>query len=393
MAIFVTSLIIIIVFALTVHLLFRPRITFMESLVQCGVASVIAGIVLLAIFHKDLDDTAILNGQVTDKQRVRVSCSHSYSCNCYTTCSGTGSSRTCTQHCSTCYEHSYDVDWRVSTTVGNLEIDRINRQGTHEPPRWTQVQIGEPAARTESYRNYIKASPGSLFAMNQTADDATKFPNMFPQYPRVYDYYRVNRILTAGGATYPQSKELNDTLNNALRTLGPSKQVNIVVLFAKTTNPEYRYALERAWIGGKKNDVLVVIGMDNSNQFSWVDTITFGKNSGNEMLAVLMRDRVKAVAKDQQLGNAQVLAGAIISTVSTDFHRKSMKDFEYLKGDYSPSTKALMWFAIIQLLVLTGTTFFFYHYELERGDWASSNRYNRFIPKYEIHSRAYRTRR
>lgn len=89
-------------------------------------------------------DVELLNGYVTGKERDVVSCSHSYECMCYYTesCSGSGTSRSCTRtrHCSTCYEHSYDVDWDVHTTVGNLTIDRIDRQGLDQPPRWTAVQ-------------------------------------------------------------------------------------------------------------------------------------------------------------------------------------------------------------------------------------------------------------
>lgn len=395
MAIFFINLIVVILWAAAVHLIFRNKITFKEALVQAGVATVISIMVIAAIYHKDMGDTAIINGQVTGKERVRVSCGHSYQCNCYTTCSGSGKTRSCTRHCSTCYEHSYDVDWRVYTSVGNLEIDRIDRQGTHEPPRWTAVAIGEPASNTQSHINYVKAAPQSLFSMNNLESDAAKYGNMIPNYPKIYDYYRINRVLQVG-TTYPKAKELNDDLNMALRTLGAAKQVNINVIFVETTDTQYRYALERSWLGGKKNDVTVILGLDNTGTFSWVDTMTFGKNSGNEMLAVLMRDRIKELATNQQFSNPDMLSEVMVKTITSDFHRKEMKDFEYLKEDYSPSDTAIIWFVIIQLLVLTVTTIFFYHFELERGDWASNNSassrlLNRLhVPNYRVVNRSYR---
>lgn len=394
MVIFVINLIVVILWAAAVHLIFKNKITFKEALLQAGIATVISIMVIFAIYYKDMGDTGIINGQVTGKERVKVSCGHSYRCNCYTTCSSTGKTRTCTQHCSTCYEHSYDVDWRVYTSVGNLEIDRINRQGTKEPPRWTMVQIGEPASNTQSYVNYVKAAPKSLFAMDNLEGDAAKYGALIPKYPRIYDYYRINHVIQVG-VTYPQAKELNDLLSMALRTLGPSKQVNINVLFVKTTDTNYRYALERAWLGGKKNDVNVIVGMDANNTFSWVDTMTFGKNAGNEMLAVLLRDRIKDLVSRQQFGNATMLSDVLVNTITSNFHRKAMKDFEYLKEDYSPSDTAIIWFVIIQLLVLTGTTIFFYHFELERGDWASTNRsgslLNRLhVPNYRVTTRSNR---
>lgn len=393
MAIFVINLIVVILWAAAVHLIFKNKITFKEALLQAGLATIISIMVIGGIYYKDMGDFAVVNGQVTGKERVRVSCSHSYSCNCRQTCTGTGQNRSCHQTCDTCYEHRYDVDWRVYTSVGNLEIDRVNRQGTHEPPRWTMVKIGEPASSTESYINYVKAAPKSLFAMDKLEGDTAKYGALIPKYPQVYDYYRINRVIQVGTA-YPQAKELNDHLNMALRTLGASKQVNINVLFVNTTDTQYRYALERAWLGGKKNDVTVIIGMAPDKTFSWVDTMTFGKNSGNEMLAVLLRDRIKSVVSAQQFGNADILANVLVTTITSDFHRKAMKDFEYLKEDYSPSDSAILWFIIIQLVVLTGTTIFFYHFELENGNWASNRSGNLLntlrVPRYNITSRTNR---
>ncbi len=374
------------------HLCFPDRFTWTEAFVQSGISSFVGMLILFAIYHKDMSDISIMNGQVTAKERVKVSCGHSYRCRCYTSCSGSGKSRSCTQHCSTCYEHGYDVDWRVSTSVGNLEIERVNRQGTKEPPRWTAVLIGEPASRTDSYRNWLKASPSSLFAMNEMKNDAVKYKGILPSsYPRVYDYYRYNRVLQLG-TSYPQANELNNSLNMELRTLGPAKQVNIITVFVNTTDPLYRYAFERQWLGGKKNDVIVLFGLDKERKFNWVDVITIGKNSGNEYMAVVLRDKVRELSNRQQFGNAQMLTQAITSTVATSFKRKEMKDFEYLKHDYQPSNNAIIGFIIFQIIFLTGMSIFFYNFQLERGDWHSrgTSLLNRMhVPNYSLHRRRY----
>lgn len=366
MELFVISLVVIILWAAAAHYLFPQRITFQESLIKGAITSVLGMCFLFAMYYKDMGDTAIVNGYVTGKERVRVSCSHSYSCNCYTTCSGSGQNRTCTRRCSTCYEHSHDVDWRVYTTVGNLEIARVNRQGTKEPKRWTDVVINEPAASYDSYINYIKASPGSLFSMNQMESDKTKYGNLIPTYPKIFDYYRVNRVLQMG-VNYPEAAVLNSALNDALRHLGAKKQVNIVVVFANTNDPKYRFALERAWVGGKKNDVIVVIGMEKNATLLWTDVITFGKNSGNEYLAVVLRDEIRDLAKRQQLSHAPLLADSIVSTITAHFKRKQMEDFKYLQEDYSPSIGSIWGFIIFQLVLLTGMTIFFYNYEIDGG--------------------------
>lgn len=358
MLIFIILLIVVIIWSVGAHLLFPNKISIKEMLVKAAITTVVGGGILLGIYYGDMYDTAVINGSVVSKSKDTVSCSHSYSCNCYTSCTGTGASRSCTQQCSTCYEHSWDYDWNVVTTVGKMEISRIDRQGVSTPPRWSAVTIGEPASNTESYVNYVLASPASLFTMAQQDNDVRKWAGMLPVYPRVYDYYRYNRVVQVK-ASYPKAEELNTLLNNDLRTLGAEKQVNIIVVFVGTTLPEYRYALERSWVGAKKNDVVVIMGMD-AGTLSWVDTITFGKNAGNEMLTIQLRDNIKTIAAQQQFGNPLVLGSAITSTIKNHFHRKSMEDFKYLKDDYRPSNVAIAGFVIFQILLLMFMTVYFY---------------------------------
>ena len=121
----------------------------------------------------------------------------------------------------------------------------------------------------------------------------------------------------------------------------------------------------------KKNDVIILFGMDDERKLSWTDVITFGKNSGNEMLAVLLRDEIRGLAERQQFGNATMLSGIITKTIANSFKRKQMKDFEYLKDDYSPSGNAIMGFVIFQIILLTGMTIFFCSHELQHGKYTT----------------------
>lgn len=109
-------------------------------------------------------DIEAWNGVVTGKQKVAVPCSHTYSCNCHEVCSGSGKDRSCRTECDTCYEHhsflrtipGNDYDWRVYTSNGEVvEIDRVDRQGVREPPRFTAVRMGEPTTLAHTYTNYM----------------------------------------------------------------------------------------------------------------------------------------------------------------------------------------------------------------------------------------------
>lgn len=357
------SLICIIVWAFVCHFFMRNKITFKEAVFKVGGASIVSLAFLGIVFFQSTADTLILNGYITSKEKDKVNCSHSYQCRCRM--KGTGDNRR--RVCDTCYDHPYDFNWNVESTVGQFRIDRIDRQGKKEPPRWTAVTINEPASAVDTYTNYVLASPHTLFKMNKLEEDTIKYGKLIPEYPRPHDYYKMNRVLSMG-VSYPEAQKLNSLLNDGLKTMGRQKQVNIIVITVNTAQPEYRFALERAWVGGKKNDVIIIFGMPNG-QFEWVDTITFANNTGNEMLAVLMRDNIQELVKSQQFGSPQLLSKTILDTIQTNFHRKEMKDFEYLKGQYVPSNGLIIGYTVFMFSLLTGLTIFFYNFDLERGDW------------------------
>lgn len=287
-------------------------------------------------------DTEILNGQVTGKNSERVSCEHSYSCNCRQVCSGSGSSRSCSTHCDTCYEHSYDIDWNVQTTVGELTIDRVDRQGTKQPPRWTVVQSGQPVAKPHSYTNYVKAVPESVFHF-VSADTKQKFASLIPQYPiDIYDYHYVDRVL-AVKTSIPDIKVWNSDLALMLRNLGPQKQANIVIVFVNATDPTYEYALRDAWVGGKKNDIIVIVGTTAYPNIDWVRIISW---SSNQLFNVKLRDDLQELGKVDRIPFMQIVQ----DNTTQLFKRKSMKEFKYLDAEIDPPT----WAIVMLLVVLIG---------------------------------------
>src|SRR5579863_496186 len=85
---------------------FKREESWKDFLLQVGIVAVITGIGLGLAYWQGTADTEIWDGQVTNKYSAHVSCEHSYSCNCYTTTDSKGNTE---EHCSTCYEHAYDV--------------------------------------------------------------------------------------------------------------------------------------------------------------------------------------------------------------------------------------------------------------------------------------------
>lgn len=254
---------------------FRKEITKFEYVFVAITGYCITALLVLTLEkmyeYSSAYDTEIWNGQVTNKHSERVSCEHEYICG--QTCTGSGKKRSC--HPKYCHEHSYDVDWIVNTSVGNVEIDRVDRRGLDEPPRFTSTTIGEPASSENSYENRLLLDEDSLF--NRSKSLVGKY--QIPTYPVVYDYYRITRVFND---TNLNIQHWNSLLNDWLRVDGAVHQVNVVVFV--TNNPEnYADAVFAAWKGGKKNDVLVVIG-NQDGKVKWIRSTSYAKGIGNELL-------------------------------------------------------------------------------------------------------------
>ena len=282
-------------------------------------------------------DYEVLNGQVLEKTSEHVSCSHSYSCNCTK------------EGCSTCYMHDYDIDWVLKTNVGDIKIDREDSRGTKKPERFARAQIGDPVAATHMYTNYIKAAPDSLFHAIEDKQDFAKYKALVPQYPdKVFDYHYVNRVL-AVNTTVPDLAEWNKDLALRLRNLGPAKQANIVIVFVDAAAPAFANALRVAWLGGKKNDVVVVIGTKGYPDMSWVQVMSW---TDKELFKVQLRD---ALLDLKTLDRTAVL-NVLESQILQGYVRKPMKDFKYLEAAVEPPTWGVILLVLVTLAASFGVT-------------------------------------
>lgn len=323
---------------------FSKEITLKEFFTNLGIQTIVIAIICFTVYTTGLSDTETLNSSVVSKDRREVSCEHSYSCPpCYTTCSGSGRNKTCSTHCSTCYEHDYDVDWVVKDSISLFEIDRIDRQGLNEPPRWTSVYTGEPTSHHHTYDNYLKADPDSLFKQTMSDEEAKKYPD----YPgEIYDYYRSNRLVTLVNV---DKNQWNKRLSEINSEVGPAKQANLVVVLVSGRDNKYAYSLQRAWKGAKKNDVVVVINTSDGATISWTETIGISHAD--------FKVKMRAAVMDYQKFDIGVLE-VIKDSILKDFKRKPMKEYEYLKESFKPSAFAFWIGFIICILLNISLTWF-----------------------------------
>lgn len=279
-------------------------------------------------------DTEILNGQVISKKREHGSYVHTYSCNCVTSCSGSGNSQSCSTVCQTCYEDHYTVHWDCFSDVGEFRIadlDRTSKSVYNEPDpaRYTIIKPGDPVAKEHTYTNYIKAVPATLFRPASKSLLA-RYGGKVPAYPdKVYDFYKINRVLPIG-VNVPDLAIWNQRLSESLKTLGPMKQANAVIVLTNIADPDFFYAVQDAWLGGKKNDIVLVIGVTNlPAKASWVRVMALTQD---ELFQVKLRDSI--------LGLEEIKASGVIAALDKEtranFKRKRMRDFAYLDAEIGP---------------------------------------------------------
>lgn len=365
MVILVLILLIPVGIGLTGLILGKGQITLLEFGVLELAVVLIVGSGMLIARSQNTWDNEIWSGRVVSKQQVRVSCSHPYQCNPHP-CGDKGKS-TCYD---TCYEHSCDYDWVLTTSNGeHIEIDRVDRQGTSEPPRFTSAKIGDATAISHSYTNYIKASPWSVLRKDAIEDSMQK---MVPNYPiGIRDYHYCDRFVTVG-VNVQDKAGWNAKLQELNADLGKKKQVNIVIIVVSTNDPSYQFALEQAWIGGKKNDLIVLVG---SSQYPTIDWVRIVSWSQSEDLKVEMRDSL------QNLGNLELkdqFLEIVRQEVDSKFTRRPMAEFEYLMAAWEPSGGVILFLFLLGIIISGGLTWFFYVQDpFESGEYRYRHRYGR----------------
>lgn len=322
---------------------FGPVLSLLAILVGFLPGAFIVALSFWAAHGYATGDTEIWSGAITGKTRDHGTYERPYDCNCrsITTCSFSGKNQSCStaQQCDTCYETHYTVKWNCQSTIGTFDID--SKDSTYRsvyespnPQRWLSIATGDPVSKKMPYTNYVQAVPDSLFKPSSESLKA-QFAKMIPMYPdNVFDIYHVNRFVQVG-FSFTDSAAWNQDINNMLRTLGPVKQVNVIVLVAKTNDPNYMYAVRDAWEGANKNDVVVLMGSEDGQKIEWVDVISWTKS---EIFKVELRDSIRELGV---IDRAKIMP-MIEAQISKNFVRRRMREFEYLSTEIDPPTWLLV---------------------------------------------------
>ena len=325
---------------------YRHEISKRETVAQLAIGVAFGIIVSMMFSYGQMHDTEVITGQVIEKHRDEDSYQESYSCNCRTVTTG----KTSTTTCSTCWRTVYTVDWYLESTIGNIDIDSESSYSssvwsTPNPTNFVNAKIGEACSSTRSYINYIKASPDSLFNSKEFRNK--EYDEIIPSYPRLHSVYKIDHALSADDAvSRTELAKWTHAIREQLKTSDIETNPNILFVFTSTTDRNYRYALERKWLGGKKNDLVVVIGAPSYPKATWAEVITLGGTSGNELTAV----KVRRAIEGQNLDPVKT-TNKVFSVVERNFDMKSIDDFEYLEDEQQISFWQGFFIVLISIIV------------------------------------------
>lgn len=154
-----------------------------------------------------------------------------------------------------------------------------------------------------------------------------------------------------------KNDELNTFLGDGLRKLGPLKKVNVRVIL-HNKGSYYGEVVKAKTLGGKINEVTVLIGLDkdgviqNASSFSW---------SKNDTENITIRNNIL----DVKVYNAVAIAQAILDPIAKYHEYRDIEEFQYLSDEHQPiPTWALVLLICFGVMFPFGYSYVAYRYEI-----------------------------
>ena len=328
--------------------------------IQTAASLVYAGIMYALLFSTtaDLMDREYWNGKVNQFNYYEEWTELVH----YTeeVCSGSGKNRSCRTVYKT--RHDYHAPyWEIKTS--NDETLSINKNqyakaekkfGATEKKlfRSGQISVGDgnlfyvqpnkiiPASVAHSYINYVTAAKQTVIKKTVSEDKINilvKNKKLRP-YPIGYDGPYGNNLLdrvidTTGTANV---KKLLEDLDLVSVEIGKSHQANPII-YITDLDRTFVAALEHYWNKAKKNDIVLVLGVDTLGNIQWSDVIAWTNNS----------DFYVDISNKFKNMNVNDVIPTFKDLIIKEYKRKPMEEFAYLKENIT-----LEWYW--QLFIIIG---------------------------------------
>lgn len=347
---FLICLIPLAVFLIVIKVIFGKEYSFGEFVVQLVGSTFIILLLTVIGYNSQTTDYKLVNGNVIKKEIIQKSCPFGWNdytdsfCTEYHTrqvvsgmsCSTINKVTTCHNTYKTQYKYWYpwEKKYKVYSDVSSFEISRVDSQGANVPQRYSSVNIGDPVSTYTSYTNYVMASKMSLFNAGEKIDE--KFS---VKYPEIYNYYKVDRFIDVDGVyTVDERKKWSEQISE-FNSRAKSKKANFIVVVTKS-DETFASKLEQNWFSYKLNDVIVIIGIDDSKNIKWTNVKSWSKD---ETPTILIRD---FILKQKKLNDPVLISISIAASINDTYVETPEQEFEYLKYDITPP----LWCLILTMI-------------------------------------------
>ena len=309
---------------------------------------IIGLVVALATFYGPMywqaSDEELLSGSVAEKNRVYDPETEYYDCGK----DSHGNTKTCSREIPR-------WRWDVVSDYGDRYSEHTY-QSIRAPEIYSGAQIGDPFASTKRFLNFQNVSDQSVMVDRQSAEE---YRGWLPRYPHVYAGFKVSR----GFSNTPcmDQRGLSHHLSLAQKRWGPMHGVNVsvIVVGPKTNWNQFTNALASKWKGGKKNDAVLVLGVDDECRA--VHAWSFSRSAdeklddrGRTFTTALYVNAHEALSQQKGPISVPVIIDSIDKSLSL-FQREDLGRYDFLADEYSPPYW-LVGVSLVLVLAVQGLT-------------------------------------
>jgi len=305
----------------------------------CGFLAGIAA--SLALYYGPMywqaSDTEIISGSVAKKQRVYDPDTEYYDCGK----DSHGNTKTCSREIPR-------WRWDVISDYGDYYSEHTS-QSIRAPAIYSQAQIGDPYASTQRFMNYQNVSDQSVMVDRTSAEE---YQGWLPAYPHIYSGFKVSR----GFSNTPcmDQRGLSHFLSVAQKRWGPMHGVNVsvIVVGPKTNWNQFVNAVASKWNGGKKNDAVLFLGVNDECRtiHAWAFSRSADEKidkSGRAFTTALFVNAHEALIQQKGPISVPTIIDSIDGSLAL-FQREDLGRYDFLKDEYTPP----MWLIVLSLIAI-----------------------------------------
>jgi hypothetical protein len=357
------------IFVGTFLFFFSKKVVWWEWLVGSAAAFLVAGIVHWTSFNSQTADFETWSGQITHARQFSAWEEFFQEAVYRTETYTTGSGKNKQTHTRQVFSHWRDCTrWHNEHFVCYSNIDTSHfiskDQYNHWKTQWKNErkirgdrstlehnsrQIGgdpfdyetscpssiiEPIHCQKSVVNRLKAAQ-SVFNFVKVSPETEK---LLFKYPESNNPFSSNRVL--GTTTSKISAKQWDILN---AKLGPIKKVNLIIVGFDSSDHTLAESQKALWIGGKKNDLVLVYGNGWSRVFGWSDS------------DILKRDLEQLLLQNPVDEN---FLPQIERLIFAEYEKTNWHKFDHLSVE--PNGWAWFWFWFCLIITQVGLWIFFH---------------------------------